>query len=53
MSVVNGVEYNLSEGVTVEEIDPKIIADFEASQKGFKRGFVRFQPYNQESEIVE
>ncbi len=41
------MKYDLSEGVTVEELDESLIADFELSQRGFKRGFVRFQPYGQ------
>ncbi len=43
----HGVEYDLSEGVTVEELDGDAAAAFERSQAAFKRGFVRFQPYDQ------
>ena len=38
---------NLSEGVTYEVLDSKLIKDFEASQKEYTEGFVRLQPYNQ------
>ncbi len=41
------VEYNLSDGVTAEELDEKLIGEFYRSQKAFQKGFVRFQPYNQ------
>ncbi len=43
----NGVKYDLSEGVTVEELDEEVIGEFERAQRGFRRGFVRFQPYGQ------
>ena len=38
---------NLSEGVTVEEIEESVISEFENSQKGNPNGFVRLQPFNQ------
>ncbi len=43
----NGVVYDLSEGVTVEEIDESVVGDFERAQRGFRKGFVRLQPYGQ------
>jgi hypothetical protein len=37
----------LSEGVTIEEIDDESLKEFHSRQSGFKCDFVRFQPYNQ------
>ena len=37
----------LSEGVTYEEIDERIIKEFWENQKGYPHGFVRLQPFNQ------
>ena len=37
----------LSEGVTYEEIDDRIIKEFRENQKGNPHGFVRLQPFNQ------
>lgn len=37
----------LSEGVTIEEIDDPSLKEFHSKQKGFICDFVRFQPYNQ------
>ena len=55
----NGVRYDLSEGVTAEELDESGSGDessesvlsaaraFERAQMGFRRGFVRFRPSGQ------
>ncbi len=43
----DAVDYNLSEGVTVEELPEELIDAFQKSQKSYTKGFVRLQPYNQ------
>ena len=39
--------YELSEGVSVEELEAGVVTDFEKSQKAFRCGFVRFLPSGQ------
>ena len=39
-------KYELSEGVTIEDIDSPVMKAFEREQKAFPCGFGRFQPYN-------
>ena len=41
------MEYNLSEGVFIEEVNIEALTAFEESQTGFRNGFVRFQPSGQ------
>jgi len=40
-------EVQLSEGVYTENLSGQTYEDFLKNQKGYKEGFVRFQPYNQ------
>ncbi len=44
---VEGVKYDLSDGVTAEELDEAVVGEFKKSQSAFSKGFVRLQPYNQ------
>ena len=40
-------EVEMSEGVFTEKISGRTYEEFLKNQKGYKEGFVRFQPYNQ------
>jgi len=44
---VKGVKYDLADGFSVEDVDPSLIGEFEKSQRGFSKGFIKITPSNQ------